>query len=238
MARAIEAVDRTIAQGPPSFGVETPVVASPSGSGVDQAQPHPAHSSSGAPVIPTLKYPAGVVYSAAPRARPDRDVLLNPAARYALEREIVRVVTIEQLIHTDLLLERLKELHRVARAGGNVQANFKAALRETVREKKIVIDGRGFVSVPGALVETFRCPPPGEEPRAIEHIAQREIELAALHVVESQFGLPHDALVRAVAQALGYERTRADVADRIREAVDRLIEGGELRRSGLQIQLA
>jgi hypothetical protein len=73
--------------------------------------------------------------------------------------------------------------------------------------------------------------------RAIQHIPREEIRLAALHVVESQFGLPRDALVRATAAVLGYGRTSADISDRISKVVEDLIDKGELRVGGFQVTL-
>jgi len=69
-------------------------------------------------------------------------------------------------------------------------------------------------------------------PRAIERIPPQEIRLAVLHVVESQFALPRDALLRATAQVIGYGRTSQEIADRIGDVVDGLIDSGELRRNG------
>ncbi|MBI4505765.1 MAG: hypothetical protein HY691_09545 [Chloroflexi bacterium] len=57
------------------------------------------------------------------------------------------------------------------------------------------------------------------------------------HVVEAQYGLPRDALLRETAQCSGFERTGALIADAIGDVVDALIAQGELRQSGPQLAL-
>jgi hypothetical protein len=75
-------------------------------------------------------------------------------------------------------------------------------------------------------------PGPGEVQRPIERIAFAELRLAVLHVVESEFALPREALIRATAQVLGYGAASQDRAQRIAEVVDDLLDRDDLRTNG------
>jgi hypothetical protein len=154
-----------------------------------------------------------------------------------LADEVVRIVSVEQPIRIGLLLQRLKEFHGVARAGRNVDENFRAAVQRAVRSQRIQLDQRDFAWMPNGSIDVWRGPNGREDIRDIAHIPEEELRLVVLHVVESQFGLPREALVRAVAQAAGFQRTSADIADAIMNVVDTLIERGELRVSGFQVTL-
>jgi hypothetical protein len=54
-------------------------------------------------------------------------------------------------------------------------------------------------------------------------------------VVESQFALPRDALLRATALVMGYGRTSHDIADRIGDVVDELIDSGANTRPAARL---
>ena len=141
-------------------------------------------------------------------------------------------------IHRDLLFERLKEIHGIARAGSNVQTNIDCALRAAERSRAITHDPRSlFYYTPGQCLESFRLPVDSVR-RPIEHVAPAEISLAMLYLVEDQFGIVEDSLPPAVARLFGVERLRGDGADVIRAVVEDLLTRGSLRRAGTQVHLA
>ncbi|MPZ14159.1 MAG: DUF3320 domain-containing protein [Chloroflexi bacterium] len=253
LASTLRAVERARAQREPEAGVSAPVA----GDGDEAAalpmvewSPDPSedpipigHSPSflATPVgrvPPTgLKFGPGVPYVRAAQFASDRSLLLDSHRLPSLSDEVVRIVSVEQPIHLGLLLQRLKELHRVARAGRNVEENFRAAVQRAVRTQAIKVDKQEFAWMPNGKIEVWRSPNGRQDIREIAQIPQDELRVIVLHVVESQFGLPRDALARAVAQAVGFQRTSAEVADAIQDIVDALIERGELRLSGFQITL-
>ena len=181
-----------------------------------------------------LRYPAGQVYRQAHlRSRPDREVLLGDWSRVLLGEDVAQVVTVEAPIHPDELLDRLKEHHGVHRAGENIRRNLQRAINYAVAQHQVQQAADGFLWPYSPFpLEHFRTPGQGATPRAIERVCDQELRLAVLHVVESQFALPREALVRATAQVLGYGRTSQDMAERLGEVVDDLIDRGDLRRNG------
>jgi hypothetical protein len=136
-----------------------------------------------------------------------------------------------------LLLERVKVVHDVARAGSNVQANVERALEIARRNRAITHDPRSpFYYVPGLQVDCFRLPNDLIR-RQIEHIAPGEISLAILYLVEDQFGVIEDSLPTAVARLLGIERLRTEGAEPIRRVIEELVGRGSLRRNGMQVHV-
>ena len=90
-----------------------------------------------------------------------------------LSRAISEIVHIEGPIHHDVLVERLKQLHGVARAGSNVQANIERALRESCLTEGVVGEaGSEFYDSRSHPLESFRLPTDLVR-RPIEHIPPR-----------------------------------------------------------------
>jgi hypothetical protein len=167
-----------------------------------------------------------------------RDYLLDSSYSDVLAGTIAALVNTEGPIHHDVLVERLKEIHSVGRAGSNVQSNIELALRSAERARTITRDARStFYSVPDNRLESFRLPTESVR-RPVEHIAPAEISLAVLYLVEDQFGVVEESLPTAVARLFGIDRLRSEGAEIIRRVVQGLVSKGALRRSGMQVHLA
>jgi very-short-patch-repair endonuclease len=186
----------------------------------------------------TRKYKPGMPYVVfGPVRRLTRDHLIDGAYVGVLSSTIVELVRVEGPIHHDLLLERVKVIHSVARAGSNVQANFDRALQMAHRDRAITHDQKSpFYYVPGTQLETFRLPC-DEVCRGIEHVAPAEISLAILHLVEDQFGIVEESLPSVVARLFGVERLRTDAAEPIRRAIEDLISRNLLGVATLERRL-
>jgi very-short-patch-repair endonuclease len=169
----------------------------------------------------------------------DRAYLVNPG-RYpaALAQHICAIVEFEGPIHEELLVERLKEIHGVARAGTNVLVNIERAIEFAIKATSIErgSDPR-FLYVPGSRPRIFRVPG-ADVTRPLPLVPPDEIRLAILYVVEDQFGCMREALPRAVAALFAVERVREGVAELVGNVVDELIDEGTLRVSGLHVYLA
>ena len=141
----------------------------------ESAPPGPEEQSSSAPTqsIPTSarRYKPGVPYFLFTPSRPiNRDHLLNAAYAGVLVETISMLVRVEGPVHQDVLIERLKDVHGVARAGSNVQSNITRALQTAERNRAVVSDGdRLFYSSPQICLESFlrRARPSQSEPRRV-----------------------------------------------------------------------
>jgi hypothetical protein len=185
------------------------------------------------------RYKAGVPYVLfQPRYRLLREHLLDNSHSNTLAETIAQLVQVEGPIHCDLLIDRLKQLHGVARAGSNIQSNIERALRSAQRSRGITSESNSpFYFAAGQKLQSFRVPSDAFR-RPIEQIASSEISLAMLYLVEDQFGIFEESLPAAVARLFGIERLRAESSALIDAVVQDLVEHSLLRRSGTQIHLA
>lgn len=235
--RAIDSILRSVEQAqraPMTRVVYAPVPDSSPGS------PNPKRRVSRQPVQEIQRrYKAGIPYLLyQPSRHLSRDHLLDASHSGSLSRTIAEVVKTEGPIHREMLFERLKQIHGVARVRSNVQANIERALRAGEASRTIARDPRSsFYDEPGHRLESFRLPMDSLR-RPIEHIAPSEIELAILYLVEDQFGVIEESLPQAVARLFGIERLRAEGADQIRAVIEDLVDKGTLRRAGIQVHLA
>jgi len=182
------------------------------------------------PPTPTGQPYVRYQYSGYPR----RDYLMMAAWQTSLAENVRAIVDVEGPILPELLLERLKEIHRVGRAGDNVRNNVRAALGRAMRSGEVIgqeDDGDLVLRSPRTELSTFRTPGDGVH-RTIEQIPREEVALAVIHLVKTQFGMLRERIPSAVTTLFGFDRSGAVSQDRIREVVDRLVEQGRLRPSG------
>ena len=171
------------------------------------------------------------------RASGRRDILLERDSAGELVNQIVRVAEAEGPIHQEIMLERLKELNGVDRAGANVQRNVERAIEVAVSRGRLARKGDVFLCLPGTRARVFRLPVDGVM-RSLAQIAAEEIELAVLHKVEDQFGYQRDALPRAAAELLGFDRLPPGGAEIVGTVVDGLVERKILTVSGPYVYMA
>jgi very-short-patch-repair endonuclease len=235
--QAIASVLRSVEQAKQS-PAKRPVYAPPA----ERPTPPPSRPTPGgsrpAPEI-QRRYKPGVPYALfQPRYRLDREHLLDGDHSTTLAETIAQLVRAEGPIHHDLLVDRLKELHGVARAGSNVQSNIERALRSAQQSRGVSREAKSsFYFVSGQNLEFFRVPSDSVR-RPIEQIAPSEISLAVLYLVEDQFGIFEESLPAAVARLFGIDRLRAESSAIIESVVENLVARTLLRRSGTQVHLA
>ncbi|MCI0628190.1 MAG: DUF3320 domain-containing protein [Acidobacteria bacterium] len=184
------------------------------------------------------RFRCGVLYQKykGPGIALDREHLLDPNYVSSLAHRVAAIIRAEGPIHLELLIDRLKEIHGVARAGANVQRNVDRAVKSA--ERNHGVERRGdFLRARASLLETFRIPAEGVH-RNLALVPPEEIELAILYIVEDQFGFQRDALLRAIAEVFGFERTSAGLSELVGNVVDDLVEHGKLRTSGISVYLS
>ena len=179
---------------------------------------------------------AGVSYVIAKfRGQMPDDLLRDDAWRLRLGTVVAEVVKQETPVHPDVVLERVKNACGNPRATQNVKTNFDAGVAQALREQRIALGADGFLRSDDTALTTFRIGD-GETLRAIEHIPEEEIAMAAIYAAQQQFGMPKEALITETAKALGYaKKPNAEGAVRISKVIDNALDSGKLRLSGNQI---
>ncbi|MGH8262780.1 MAG: DUF3320 domain-containing protein, partial [Steroidobacteraceae bacterium] len=219
----VEEADRSASTAPPKPHESE-------GNGNRRTQPNPEE--------PRRSYSPGVPYRKyRPSRTRDSAGILSCDRVSELASQVASVARAEGPIHQDILLDRLKEIYGVSRAGSNIQDNVRLAIAIAVRHHGIRHDARGgFLYFGVETVECFRIDDDGVG-RSIVQIAPEEIALAVLFAVEDQFGFPRDHLPRAVAELFGIGKATVGVAEVVGTVVDTLVERQRLRLSGPNVYL-
>ena len=226
--------------------LEAPVEESvPSGAQVSQSEnstapntkPTPDSLAPGAKAAPVpRRYQAGRPY-AKYQEKGSRELLLDGSRVQDLVSQVLAIVLHEGPIQKELLVERLKEVNDVGRAGTNVQANIDRAIEIAERRRKLQRVAQEFLLIPGSQLKTFRTSGDGVQ-RPLDVVSPEEIALAVLYLVEDQFGYQREAIPRAIAGLFGFERAPIGTAEIVGTVIDDLVEKGELAVSGHQVYVA
>jgi len=185
------------------------------------------------------RYKAGVPYSLfRPSCEAKREHLLDRRYSNVLSNTISALVKVEGPIHYDVLVERLKAIHDIAKVGSNIQTNIKKALSAAKRRGTIAVSTKhnSFYYSADTKLSTFRLPNDIIK-RPVEYIAPEELSLVVLYLVEDQFGVVEESLPTVVARHIGIRVLRKESADIIADVINDLVKQGLLRRSGSQVHL-
>ena len=156
---------------------------------------------------------------------------LRSAPQAELARLIRDVVGVEQPVHLDTVIERIRVAFGAGRAGSRARDNIRGAVGEAIK-LGLVEHEQGD--------DAFLCLPDNDGPplprrsgdRSIEQIADVELDLALVALARRTFGSPPQDLVRETARQFGYRRTGAAISSRLGERIDSLVQDGRLRVQG------
>ncbi len=172
-------------------------------------------------------------------ARCNREIIMKPNKINPFVMFLVSIVSDEGPIHVDLLMERVKELAKVDRAGANIQSNFDAALKMAIKEGYLEKnkEDKGFIYEGKKEYSGFRVE--GDEPvRRLYQISAVEIRGAVIYLIQEQFGLAYDNLIQSIKPLFGISRADPEESDRIKDIVDGMIASGSIVRHGPLLNLA
>jgi len=161
--------------------------------------------------------------------------LLNKNRTAQLSRVIGEIVEQESPIQTEVIIDRLKEVYGVSRAGANIQENVRRAINVEVEFRDYIFKG-GFLYKNGDEIGEFRIPAQ-KVVRGINQIAPGEIKCAVLYLIEDQFGFAREFVPKAVLEIFGIGKNRNEPTEIINSVVDRLIKEGKLNLSGHTLYL-
>lgn len=155
----------------------------------------------------------------------DRSVLLgDPSAQPILWRVIPEVLAVEQPVHKDPLLDRIRDAWGNHRAGRLMQDNFDTVLKGLKARRQISVDRDGFVSLTGSesMASRGMVRRPTADPRTVrgaQLVPREELNNAVRHCCVTAPGIEHDELSVQVARVFGWGRRGPDVT----AAIDRAI---------------
>ncbi|MBI4569231.1 MAG: DUF3320 domain-containing protein [Planctomycetes bacterium] len=162
------------------------------------------------------------------------DLLQNDAA--CIAELVAFVVSVEEPVHVDVVVERVRRHYGLQRAGNRVRDAVEAAVREAIRREtvrwlpSVAVAGepREFLATKGNRGIEPRGPFPDGRKRNIDHLCDEEIEAGVVRVVREMVGGAREEVITATARAFGYARTGESVEARVSAAVDRLLATNRL----------
>lgn len=147
------------------------------------------------------------------------------SARY-LVPFVLDVVRVEEPIHKDLLLKRLRESSNIGKVGSLIRKTVDRAIQLS----GIDVEGDFLWSSPSRDVEVRRANL--FENREISLIALEELRAAILVSVRQATGISKPELIQSIRQIFGWKRNSSQIENQILQEIDYLIELGMLSESG------
>lgn len=158
---------------------------------------------------------------------PVKDPMAVP--RHYLAKLVERIVEVEQPIHFETVIERIRSVLQFGRVGSNIRKRLEQARDRAIREGTVVADAGGFLR---ATDSTDLPIPRRDGDRRINRIADAELDAGLLTVARATFGAAQDELVRETARQFGYRRTGAEIAAALVLRIEHLRETGQLSEQG------
>ncbi len=205
----------------PATGSESPILSGDHDEADDSEQD--TSSTETEPVEPGLpEYAVAKVGTARTRQMDPYDAKTKPH----MVRALGTIVEVESPITYELAIRRLAEAFGQQRITERFRRRFASVQTAAASAGIIRVHGDDYWR-PGHKedgISPLRVP--GRSPesvRDIDHIPMIELEYAAAYILEQQFGLPRDELVREVVKLFGFKRATARISERADEAIERLI---------------
>ena len=151
-------------------------------------------------------------------------LLIPPGDLLTLAKDVIEV---EQPVHVDIVIDRIRTVYRIARTGKKIRARVMHAVEQLCVDGVVWRDATTdeFLSLAGSAA-------PGEPRRSagrsIGHVASAEIDDGLLLIVTKTFGIDQSDLVREAARQFGWRRTGKDIERRLSEGTERLLNAGRL----------
>lgn len=148
--------------------------------------------------------------------------------------EIVqKIVDVEGPIHRDEVVNRIRDLWGLGRAGGRIQAAVDAGIAYAVAQRRVVREHHHFLTVasrPAQVRDRSEVASLGL--RRPEYLPPSEIETAVRQVVRGSYGATQDEVIQATSRALGFRATSGQLRAVIQDRIGQMLSDAHLRRDG------
>ena len=132
------------------------------------------------------------------------------------------VISVEQPVHIDTVIDRVRATYGAPRAGKRIRERIEQAIERILNRPR---DRTKFL-VHTQSVEQHR--PRREAKRPIDRVAPSEIDEGLLLVAKASFGIEQGDLIRETARQFGWRRTGQHIDRRLSEGIERLLKAGRL----------
>lgn len=143
--------------------------------------------------------------------------LADPSNARKLVPLVKEVVSIEEPVHIETVMQRLRQAADIGRVGQRIRKTLDAAIALSQVEE----DGE-FLSINGSPPIVVRTPGL-QQPRDIERIHPLELQAAILGAAKDAIGIRKQNLVDVVARIFGWQRKGAKITLGLEEQIDDLV---------------
>lgn len=139
---------------------------------------------------------------------------------------VLDVVRVEEPIHKELLLKRLRDTSNVGKVGSRIRKTVDRAIKLA----SVEVEGDYLWASSSRKIEVRRANP--FENRDISQIALEELREAVLATVRHATGITQSELIQSVRQIYGWKRSGSQIESQISQEIDFLLDCGHVLESG------
>ena len=137
------------------------------------------------------------------------------------------VISVEQPIHIDTVIDRVRTVYGVSRAGTTIRARITQAVKQ-MAVAGIVYPEEADDEFLSLADNAGPYQPRRNADRVIGRVSPSEIDEGLLLIVSKTFGVGKADLVREAARQFGWRRTGRDIDRRLSERIEQLLKTGRL----------
>ena len=157
---------------------------------------------------------------------PEGKELGSETNKILIER-IAEIARIEGPVHTDVVIDRLRESYRLGRVKGSTRTRIQRSIANAIHRKIVMGDKRFIWSKKSPLSRSPRNAPDEN----FEHIAPTELKAIVLATANLLFGCTQRELVVETARMLGVTRTGKRITVVVSNTIQQLLLNGKLKES-------
>ena len=151
--------------------------------------------------------------------------------RHELEELVRDIISVEQPIHIDTVIDQVRTVYGVARAGKRIRSRLAQTVKQMVADGTVCHEEADdkFLSLAN---NDGPCRPRRNSDRKVGRVAPSEIDEGLLLIASRTYGAPKAEIVRETARQFGWSRTGKDIVRKLNERVEWLLEGDWLLSQG------
>ena len=136
---------------------------------------------------------------------------------------VQEVITVEQPVHIDTIIDRVRAAYGATRGGKRIRERVEQAIERILNHPR---DSTRHFLVHTQSASQLR--PRRDAKRPIDRVAPSEVDEGLLVVAKASYGIEQADLIRETARQFGWRRTGQGIDGSLSDGIQRLLEAGRL----------
>ena len=141
------------------------------------------------------------------------------------------IISVEQPIHIDTVIDRVRIIYGVARAGKRIRSRLKQTVNQMLADGTVCHE-EGADKFLSLASNNSLCRPRRNTDRRVGRVAPSEIDEGLLLITSRTYGAQKADIIRETARQFGWSRTGKDIVSKLNERVEWLLEKNWLLPQG------